>query len=123
MAHTRRPFAKLVKIAKKAGKAHQILSMITKLYQIEQEARNKQLSPDKRYQLRLEKAEPILNKIKQWLDRFINAVPPSSTIGKGISYMLNRWGELTAYLKDGRLEIDNNWVENNIRPFAISRKN
>lgn len=123
MAHARRPFAKLVKMAKKSGKTHQILSMITKLYQIEQEARNKQLSPDKRYQLRLEKAEPILDKIKQWLDGSINVVPPSSAIGKGISYMLNRWGELIAYLKDGRLELDNNWVENNIRPFAIGRKN
>ncbi len=123
MVHARRPFAKLVKMAKKSGKAHQILSFITKLYQIESDARSQELSPEARYQLRLDEAEPILKKIKKWLENSVNAVPPSSTLGKGIAYMLGRWDELTSYLKDGRLEIDNNWVENNIRPFAVGRKN
>lgn len=123
MAHARRPFANLVKMSKKTGKAHQILSLITKLYQIEADARAQKLSPEARYQLRLREADAILKKIEKWLEKSANSVPPGSTIGKGIAYMINRWSELTSYLKDGRLEIDNNWVENNIRPFAIGKKN
>jgi len=49
--------------------------------------------------------------------------PPQGKLGKGIKYMIDRWDELTNYLKDGRLTIDNNGVENAIRPFAIGRKN
>lgn len=123
MAHARRPFAKLVKMAKKVGKAHQVLGLITKLYQVETCARSEKLSFDARYQLRLEKSKPVLDKIKAWLDKSVNACPPTSTLGKGIRYMLNRWDELTRYLSDGQLEIDNNWIENNIRPFAIGKKN
>ena len=123
MAHARRPFAKLVKLAEKVGKSHQILSLIQKLYVYESEARDLLLTPEKRYQLRLEKSQPILEKIKDWLDKTIQLTPPSSTLGKAIAYMLDRWSELTSYLKDGRLEIDNNWIENNIRPFAIGKKN
>ena len=49
MAHARRPFAKLVKLAEKTGKSHQILSLIQKLYAVESEARDLQLTPEKRY--------------------------------------------------------------------------
>lgn len=123
MAHARRPFVQLVKIAKKTGKAHQIVSLIKKLYAVEKQARENALSPDERYALRLEKSQPLLETIKQWLDKTSKTTSPKATIGKGITYMLNHWDELTAFLKDGMLEIDNNWVENDIRPFAVGRKN
>lgn len=123
MAHARRPFSKLAKLAKKAGKSHQILSLITKLYALEKQVRDNQLALEQRYKLRLDKAKPILDKIKVWLDKAALTTPPKSTLGKGITYMLERWSELTNYLKDGRLGIDNNWIENNIRPFAIGKKN
>ena len=123
MAHARRPFAELVKISKKTGKAHEALSLIGKLYAIEDEARDNQLTAKERYDLRLEQSVPILDKIRAWLDRCIEGTPPKGKLGRGIRYMLDRWEELTHYLKDGNLEIDNNLIENDIRPFALGKKN
>jgi len=123
MAHARRPFAELVKVAKKTGKSHQALAYIRELYSIEKEAKEKELSFDERYKLRLEKAVPILEKLKTWLDKTTLTAVPDSKLAKGINYMLNHWKKLIGYLKDGRLEIDNNGAENCIRPFAVGRKN
>lgn len=123
MAHTRRPFAELVKIAKKTGKAHQVTAFIGKLYAIEKYARKHNLTATERYQLRLNESTSILEKLKTWADKSINHTPPQSKLGKSIAYLIKHWSKLTAYLKDGRLEIDNNATENNIRPFAVGRHN
>ena len=123
MAHARRPFAQLVKLAKTTGKSHQAVAYIKKLYTIETIAREGKYTPEQRYHLRLEQAAPILNDIKEWLDLSIKHAVPKSTLGNALVYMYERWQELVAYLKDGRLEIDNNAVENIIRPFALGRKN
>jgi len=123
MAHARRPFAELVKMLKKPGKAHQALAYIQKLYKVEKEARDKNLSPEERKALRDKASKPILDALKEWLEKTMRGSPPQGKLGKGIKYMMDRWDELTNYLKDGRLEIDNNGVENSIRPFAIGRKN
>ncbi|SPX60089.1 IS66 family transposase [Legionella feeleii] len=122
-AHARRPFAKLVKLAKTTGKSHQAVAYIKKLYLIEQHARNNHYTAEQRYALRLQQAKPILEQIKAWLDKTIKTTAPQSELGKGLDYMHLRWGELTAYLLDGSLEIDNNVIENFIRPFALGRKN
>ena len=50
-------------------------------------------------------------------------VTPTSPIGKALAYSLKRWRELTEFVNDGRLEIDNNKIENEIRPIALGRKN
>ena len=121
MAHARRPFAELVKILKKTGSAHQAVAYIQTLYKIEKLSRNKH--PDERKALRDKEATPALDKLKAWLEKTVKGSPPQGKLGKGIRYMLDRWAELTNYLKDGRLEIDNNAIENAIRPFAIGRKN
>ena len=77
--------------------------------------------------VRLEKSLPVMNRLKKWLME--NApikgtkVLPQSKIGKAISYTLGMWYRLQRYLEDGRYEIDNNWVENRIRPVAVGRKN
>jgi transposase len=123
MAHARRPFAQLVKLAKTTGKSHQAVAYIKKLYAIETIAREGNYTPEQRYHVRLEQAAPILNDIKEWLDQSIKHAVPKSTLGNALVYMYERWQELVAYLKDGRLEIDNNAVENIIRPFALGRKN
>ncbi len=123
MAHARRPFAELVKMIKKPGKAHQALAFIQKLYKVEKEARDKNLSPEARKVLRDKESRPILDALKEWLEETMRGSPPQGKLGKGIKYMIDRWDELTNYLKDGRLEIDNNGIENAIRPFAIGRKN
>ena len=66
---------------------------------------------------------PVLEAMKTWLDRESLKVLPKSVIGKAIGYMLNQWPRLLVYVTDGRIEIDNNLVENAIRPVALGRKN
>lgn len=122
-AHARRPFAQLVKLAKMTGKSHQAVAYIHRLYAIEKIARDADFSPKQRYQLRLEKAKPILDEMKDWLDKSLKTAAPQSNLGKALTYMQQRWKELCAYLLDGSLELDNNLVENSLRPFALGRKN
>jgi hypothetical protein len=123
MAHARRPFAELVKLAKTTGKSHQAVAFFQKLYAIEKQAKVEKLSPEQRHQLRLSKALPILNEMEQWLEQSIRHAVPQSKLGNALAYMQQRWKELNHYLLDGILEIDNNAIENQIRPFALGRKN
>jgi len=122
-AHARRPFAELAKTHKNSGIAHEALKFYRKLYGIEKEARDNQLTTEARYQSRQEKSVPILDAFKKWLDHHLTKTSGQGAIGKGIRYCLAHWTELNNYLKDGRVEIDNNLVENAIRPFALGRKN
>jgi len=124
MAHARRKFSEAVKAQgkkKKTGKAQQGLAFIQRLYRIEKQLKN--LSPEARYQQRQEKAVPVLNKLKTWLEASLEQVPPTTAVGKALNYLHNEWAKLIHYLDDGRLEIDNNAAENTIRPFVIGRKN
>lgn len=123
MAHARRPFAELAKLSKKTGLAIQALHYFQQLYAIEKVAREKELSSEERYQLRLKTAPPILDKFKQWLEKHLDKVPGQQKMQRAMQYVLRHWKSLTNYLKDGRIEIDNNAVENTIRPFALGRKN
>ncbi len=122
-AHARRPFAELAKAHKTSGLAHETLIFYKKLYAIEKEAREKQFSSEARHDLRQQKSIPILKVFKEWLDHHLVKTSEQAAIGKAIRYCLSNWIELTNYLKDGRIEIDNNLVENAIRPFALGRKN
>lgn len=81
------------------------------------------MSPQNRFALREEKSIPILKSFKSWLDIHLTRTPVQSKIGKAIRYALSNWNFLNNYLKDGRVEIDNNLSENAIRPFALGRKN
>jgi transposase len=123
MAHARRPFAELAKLTKTPGLAHQALQFFQKLYAIEKQAREAALLPEDRYQLRHQKVPAIMTDFRAWLDRSLTQTSEASKIGKAVRYALNNWSNLTSYLKDGRIEIDNNAVENRIRPFAVGRKN
>jgi transposase len=123
MAHARRPFAELVKIAKSVGKSHKAVSFFQKLYAIEKIAREEHYTPIQRYELRIEKSKPILQEMKEWLEQSLRHAAPKSKLSNALIYMQDRWEELNNYLQDGTLEIDNNGVENQIRPFALGRKN
>jgi len=123
MAHARRPFAQLVKLATKEGLAIKALDYFKKLYAIESYARDHNLNHHDRYKLRNEKAPPILTEFKDWLLHHITKVPKQHQLGKAMYYVLNHWEALTNYLKDGQLDIDNNKIENLIRPLALGRKN
>lgn len=122
-AHARRPFAELVKSNKTSGLAPDALKFYRKLYAIEKEARDNQLTAEVRYRLRLEKSVPVLETFKKWLDHHLPKTSEQGAIGKAIRYCLSHWKELNSYLQDGRIEIDNNLIENAIRPFALGRKN
>lgn len=124
-AHARRHFDEaqkgLPKAKQRSGKAMYALNMIQKLYRIETLARDQ--SPDERYQLRQKEAIPILTAFKAWLDKHQAQALPKSKMGQAINYCLNQWDKLICYVTDGRLAIDNNIAERDIRPFAIGRKN
>lgn len=122
-AHARRPFAELAKSNKNSGLSHEALKFYRKLYAVEKEARDNQVSAEVRYQLRQEKSVPVLAAFKKWLDHHLPKTSEQGAIGKAIRYCISHWNELNNYLKDGRVEIDNNLVENAIRPFALGRKN
>jgi transposase len=122
-SHVRRRFMDIVKISKAKGKAFEAILMIRKLYVIEKEAKEKYLDFAERQALRQERALPLLTEFKQWLDKTGQHVPPQSQLSKAISYALNQWSMLTVYVDYGEIEIDNNLVENAIRPFALGRKN
>jgi transposase len=120
-AHARRYFVEALDNGEK--KASWVLECIQKLYEIERIARESDFSYEERYQLRQEKAPHIMKEIKAWLNIECLVVLPKSALGKAIQYILNQWDRLQVYLTDGRLEIDNNLVENAIRPVALGRKN
>ena len=124
MAHARRKFKDAQKaLPKKANdktrRVEQALSFFTKLYQIERGV--KEASIEQRYEARQRLSIPVLERFKAWLDR--QQINPESKLGQAIGYRLKQWERLVVYCTDGRLSIDNNAVENVIRPFAVGRKN
>jgi len=119
-AHVRRRFVEATHGRKHTAPAHQMVALISKLYQVERAARDK--TPQERKTIRRKKAAPILDKIKTWLDEKVTKVLPKSPLGEAITYTLNLWPKLITYLEDGHIEVDNNKVENAIRPFVIGRK-
>jgi transposase len=120
-AHARRYFEQSLKADKR--RSTWMLEQIGKLYAIERQSRDWQYSFDKIYALRQEESLPVLDKIRDWLDDEMEQVLPRSLIGKAIIYMKGNWERLKRYTEDGRFEIDNNLVENAIRPVALGRKN
>lgn len=121
MAHARRYFEQA--LDNDRGLATYALKEIQKLYAVERNCRENNLICFDRLAQRKEKSVPVLESLHLWLKDQIVKVTPSSAIGKAISYSLPRWEKLMIYATDGKLEIDNNLVENSIRPIAIGRKN
>ena len=94
-----------------------------KLYQVERVAREQELSHDQRGELREKESLPILDELGEWMKDQLPDVLPKSAIGKAITYTLGLWNRLIRYTENGQCEIDNNLVENSIRPVALGRKN
>lgn len=121
MAHGRRKFDEAKD--NDFARASYVLTEMQKLYAIEREAREKGLSHEERFTLRQEKSVPILLALKSWMLENYKEVTPKSPIGQALHYCLERWDKLMLYTTNGILEIDNNLVENSIRPVAVGRKN
>lgn len=120
MAHARRKFYDLHE-ANKSELAAKALEYIGGLYEIERET--KDLPPDMRREIRQTKAKPLADALHQWMLAHRQKVPDGSGTAKALDYSLKRWEALTRYLDDGAVPIDNNWVENQIRPWALGRSN
>lgn len=104
------------------------MKFFEQLYTIEKQARNEK--PDKGEtqadcirRFRQQHSIPVLSALKQWLDAIASKVPPDSKLGDAVSYALNQWQYLTPYTDDGRMPIDNNLLERDIRIFVTGRKN
>ena len=102
-------------------KAEEGLGFCNQLFALERQFKDR--TGQERYKLRLEYSRPLLDAFSAWLHETGPAVLPKSAIGKAITYCLNQWTSLVAFLQDGRLEIDNNRSERSIKSFVISRKN
>jgi len=121
MAHARRKFEKAKDNDLK--RAEYVLERMRQLYMIEREAREQGLSFDQRRELREEQSLPVLQEMEKWMKEQLPDVLPKSAIGQAITYTLGLWPRLTRYTQHGQVEIDNNLVENSIRPVALGRKN
>jgi transposase len=120
MAHSRRKFDELVK-ANASPVAAQALQRIAWLYRIEADAR--QLSSHERLQMRQARSKPLCEELHIWLRLERQRVPDGSGIAKAIDYSLKRWTALMRFLEDGDVPIDNNHLENQMRPWALGRRN
>lgn len=121
MAHARRKFVEALPNDKQRGE--HVLSEIQKLYAIERHIQEAAFNEDQKQAYRIENAKPILIALKQWMLTAYQEVLPSSIIAKALHYSLQRWDRLSLYADTSLLHIDNNPVENSIRPVALGRKN
>jgi len=121
-AHARRKFDELHQ-NQRSEIAAEALLYYGLLYDIEAEAREQRLDAVGRQRLRAEHSRPVAENLQKWLILHRSKVPDGSATAKAIEYSLGRWDALTRYLNDGDLPIDNNWLENRIRPVALGRSN
>ena len=121
MAHARRKFYEA--LANDKPRAEYALEQFGLLYALERKAKEAAFTHEQRLALRRQKAIPILQQLNKWMKEQYVMVLPKSAIGKALGYSIERWKELMIYAGDGKLNIDNNPVENSIRPVAIGRKN
>jgi transposase len=121
MAHARRYFFDAMENDK--TRAEWMLDKIKLLYAVEDQARKEGLNNIQRQELRQKQSVPVLEEMEIWLKENIQQIPPSLAISKAMTYMLKRWDKLCYFTKNGRIEIDNNLIENSIRPIALGRKN
>jgi len=121
MAHARRMFYEA--LDNDQARADYAMQQIQKLYAIERNCKEQNLSFDEIKTLRQLEALPILTSLDKWMKEQYLQVTPKSTIGKALAYSIERWERLSKYTESGMLNIDNNPVENSIRPVALGRKN
>jgi transposase len=120
-AHARRRFYEALSSDKERALAG--IGFIGQLYEIDNDIKKKDLAPAVRTEERRKLAEPILDAFRVWLEVEHLTALPKSPVGKAIAYALNHWIPLTRFLEDGRLRLDNNRSELELRREAVGRKN
>ncbi len=121
-AHVRRKFVEATRVQPKGkkGRADEAVALIEKLYGIERDY--KDANDLERFAARQQRSLPVLTELREWLNKTQPTVVPGSALGRALSYMHDYWTKLIRYVERGDLPIDNNRVENVIRPFVIGRK-
>jgi transposase len=120
VAHVRRYFFESLRTASVAQEA---LDLITELYRVEHDAKEQRLSQSSHLEFRKQRAGPIRDRLKVWLDDQTARHPPKSPLGVAIRYTLSQWDELGVFLDDARVPLDNNASERALRRIALGRKN
>jgi transposase len=120
LAHARRKFFDL-HAANQSQIAAFALQQFARVYDIEREV--KELGSEQRQAVRQQQTRPILDALHEWMTLQRHQVPDGSATAKALDYSLRRWNALTRFAGDGQLPVDNNWIENQIRPIAIGRNN
>jgi len=126
-AHARRKFMEAINVLpaperKKGGTAaHKGLDFCNQLFEIERDLH--EVTPQERLAGRKQRSRVVLAQFRAWLDEISVSVLPKFKLGEAITYCVNQWRKLNAFLQDGRLELDNNRSERAIKPFVIGRKN
>ncbi len=119
-AHARRKFFDL-HAANQSQVAEFALQQFGRVYEIEREV--KELRADQRQTIRQQQTKPLLDTLHRWMLLQRQKVPEGSASAKALDYSLRRWETLPRFADDGQLPVDNNWIENQIRPIAIGRNN
>lgn len=120
LAHARRKFFDLY-ASGKSQIAETALAQFGNIYDIEREIRD--ATAEERRAVRQQRTRPIVDALHQWMTLQRQQVPGNSATAKALDYSLRRWQALTRFVDDGQLPVDNNWIENQIRPIAIGRNN
>jgi hypothetical protein len=127
MAHIRRGFVDAAKLAPLDPLPVEIVQQIGLLYEVEREARTRNLTPSGRWELRQRASQPVMAALKARLiqirQQITPASAPASALAKACDYALGQWSRMEVYLTEGEVEIDNNWCEGGMRPVALGRRN
>jgi len=119
-AHARRGFHEALGETKLAA---WFVYQIGLLYEVERALREQKAGPALREPMRVWQAQPVLKRLHRAMELIRRRTLPQGLIGQAIDYTLKRWDALTRFITDGTLEIDNNLIENAIRPSALGKKN
>src|SRR5271155_3872806 len=123
MAHARRGFVEAAKLAPQNPLPPEIVERIGQLYAVEEKARQAGLGRAARQALRQSQSAPLLEALKLRLVEIRQQIAPGGKLAQACDYALGQWSRLEEYLKNGLVEIDNNWCEGAMRPLALGRKN
>jgi len=99
------------------------VGQIGQLYAVERKLRQQQAGPALRQAMRAWQSQPVLARLHRAMELVRRKTLPQGLLGQAIDYALKRWDALTRFVEDGALEIDNNPIENAIRPSALGKKN
>jgi transposase len=120
LAHGRRGFKDAIAENKVAA---WFVKQMALLYAVEQELRRSKAGPQLRAAVRQHQSAPVMARLRKAMEIIRRKTLPQGLLGQAIDYMLVRWESFTRFLEDGRVELDNNLIENAIRPTAIGKKN